>query len=87
MSLQQPQLRPTLVQQLAQPLKTIPEDQQNALLRRRALMYAEAIDEADEADALFRFGPKLRACLDSLGLDLPSLPGADVPGAPRSTAA
>lgn len=38
--------------------------------RRRALMYAEAIDDADEADAVLRFGPRLEACLAALGVDL-----------------
>ncbi|SEQ14031.1 hypothetical protein [Microlunatus flavus] len=38
--------------------------------RRRALMYAEAIDDADEADAVLRYGPRLRACLDTLGVAL-----------------
>lgn len=38
--------------------------------RRRALMYAEAIDDADEADAVLRYGPRLRACLAPFGVAL-----------------
>lgn len=43
-----------------------------AAARRLALMYAEAIDDADEGDVLLRFGPKLQACLRSLGLEPPA---------------
>lgn len=68
MSLQAALPRTTQVQQLVRTLENVAEDGQNVTVRRRAFMYAEAIDEGDEADALFRFGPKLRACLESLGL-------------------
>lgn len=64
--------RTTLVQQLAQLLAAVAETDQSAPLRRRAFMYAEAVDEADEDDALFRFGPRLRACVEPLGLTLAS---------------
>jgi hypothetical protein len=68
MSLQAALPRTTQVQQLVRTLEHVAEDDQNVAVRRRAFMYAEAIDEADETDALFRFGPKLRACLESLGM-------------------
>ena len=62
--------RTSLVQQLARALEGVREDDENVAARRRAFMYAEAIDEADEANAMLRFGPRLRACLAPLGLDL-----------------
>jgi hypothetical protein len=69
MSLQAVPPRTPLVEQLALALEGVEEDE-NVTARRRAFMYAEAIDEADEVNALFRFGPTLRACLAPLGLDL-----------------
>ena len=36
---------------------------------RVAVMYAEAIDDDDEGDGLFRFGPRLHTALETLGLD------------------
>jgi hypothetical protein len=71
MSLQAVQPRTSLVEQLARALEGVAEDE-NVLARRRAYMYAEAVDEADEADAMFRFGVRLRACLAPLGLELSS---------------
>ena len=35
---------------------------------RSAVMYAEAIDDDDEGDGLFRFGPRLHTALEALGL-------------------
>jgi hypothetical protein len=69
-SLQAFPTRTSLVQQLARALEGVAEDDETRVGRRRAFMYAEAIDEADEANAMFRFGPRLRACLAPLGLDL-----------------
>lgn len=62
----------TLVGEVSLALEAVGEDEGPARAARRlALMYAEAIDDADEADAVLRFGPKLRACLDTLGLKAP----------------
>lgn len=65
--------RSVLARQVAFALSNADAARRDPDLVRRALMYAEAIDDADEADALFRFGPKLRDCLDSLGIDVPFL--------------
>lgn len=35
---------------------------------RSAISYAAAIDDDDEGDGLFRFGPRLHAALEALGL-------------------
>jgi hypothetical protein len=87
MSLQAAPSRTTLVQQLAHALEHVATDDRDVVVRRRAFMYAEAMDEADEADALFRFAPKLRACLAVLGLELSSRAGIVVPGTTRTLAA
>lgn len=50
---------------VARVLETAHADQ---AARQQALMYAEAIDDADEPDAVLRFGPRLEACLESLGV-------------------
>ena len=59
--------RATVVERVALALESVPRDRQ-PLVQRRALMYAEAIDDGDEVDALFRFGPKLQTCLATLGV-------------------
>jgi hypothetical protein len=59
--------RATVVDQVVLALESVPRDRQ-PLVQRRALMYAEAIDDGDEIDALFRFGPRLHACLVTLGV-------------------
>jgi len=64
-------LRPaeaTMGHRVALALDTVPAHEGDAAVRRLAMLYAEAIDDADEEDSLFRFGPKLQATLDSLGL-------------------
>jgi len=80
MSLQAARPLTTLVQQLARSLADLTLDDRSIAVRR-AFMYAEAIDEADEDDAMFRFGPRLRACLEPLGLDLSSRSGISAPAA------
>ncbi|MGI3780403.1 MAG: hypothetical protein ACRYG2_06455 [Janthinobacterium lividum] len=75
MSLQAAPARMTMVQQLARALADVPGTDERSDVRRRAFMYAEAVDESDEADALFRFGPRLRACVEPLGLTLSSRAG------------
>lgn len=62
--------RASVVERVVLALESVPRDRQ-PLVQRRALMYAEAIDDGDEVDALFRFGPKLQTCLATLGV----LPG------------
>lgn len=57
-----------MAHRVATALDTVPANDGDAAVRRLAMAYAEAIDDADEVDALFRFGPKLQSCLDSLGL-------------------
>ena len=49
-------------------LGSVPERDEDAPLRRLAVMYAEAIDDPTEVDALYRYGPKLQAALSELGL-------------------
>lgn len=59
-------------------------------MRLLAMQYAEAIDDAGEDNALFRFGPKLQACLTELGLSpraRAALKGADKPAATSRLAA
>jgi hypothetical protein len=85
MSLQAARPRTTLVEQLGRSLEDLALDDRSIAVRR-AFMYAEAIDEADEDDAMFRFGPRLRACLEPLGLHLSSRSGISVP-TPASSAA
>ena len=65
--------RATVVERVVLALESAPRDRQ-ASMQRLALMYAEAIDDADEVDALFRFGPKLEMCLAALGVSLPGAP-------------
>lgn len=60
----------SVVERVVLALEHAPQGCEAAARRRRALMYAEAIDDADEADALFRFGPRLQTCLASLGVSL-----------------
>ena len=58
----------TMAYRVALALDTVPAHEGDAAVRRLAMAYAEAIDDDDEQDGLFRFGPKLQATLDSLGL-------------------
>lgn len=58
----------TMVQRVAAVLRSVPPASQDAGTASLALMYAEAIDDDDEGDGLFRFGPRLRVSLESLGL-------------------
>lgn len=70
MSVEASQGEPTVVQRVVLALASVPGER-GAFPERLALMYAEAIDDADEADALLRFGPKLATCLASLGVSFP----------------
>lgn len=60
----------TMAQRVAAALQTLPPVLQQDGAARLAAMYAEAIDDDDEGDGLFRFGPRLRAALESLDLGL-----------------
>ncbi len=58
----------TMAQRVAAVLQTVPPAWQHAGTVSLAAMYAEAIDDDDEGDGLFRFGAKLRVSLEALGL-------------------
>lgn len=60
----------TLVERVMLALESVPGERDTSV-QRRALMYAEAIDDADSDDVVLRFGPKLRTCLAMLGVTLP----------------
>jgi hypothetical protein len=51
-------------------LETVSPAARHSATARLAAMYAEAIDDNDEGDGLFRFGPGLRTSLETLGLAL-----------------
>lgn len=58
----------TMAQRVVAALQTMPPAWQHAGTVSLAVMYAEAIDDDDEGDGLFRFGPRLRTSLEALGL-------------------
>jgi hypothetical protein len=61
----------TVVERVVLALEGVPGEH-DASVQRRALMYAEAIDDADEDDVALRFGPKLQTCLALLGVTFPA---------------
>ena len=63
------QLRtPTMVDRVDAALETVVPALRASATARSAAMYAEAIDDDDEGDGLFRFGPRLHTALEALGL-------------------
>ena len=58
----------TMVDSVDAALETMLAGVRDSSTARRAVMYAEAIDDDDEGDGMFRYGPKLRVSLEALGL-------------------
>ena len=58
----------TMAGRVSAALETLPTEHRVGAVARRAVMYAQAIDDDDQGDALFRFGPKLHTALETLGL-------------------
>lgn len=61
-----PTSTPTMVERVDAALHALPRAARDSAPARRALMLAESVDD-DEGDGLFRFGPRLRTALQSLG--------------------
>jgi hypothetical protein len=59
---------PTMACHVAVALETLPPARRDRVAACRAAMYAEAIDDDDEGDGLFRFWARLRTALEALGL-------------------
>ncbi len=62
--------RETVLARVDDALRTVPPAARLSATGRLAVMYAEAIDDDDEGDGLFRFGSRLRTTLETLGLAL-----------------
>ena len=62
--------RPTILDCVDDALGTVAPTARHSAAGRLAVMYAEAIDDDDEGDGLFRFGARLRTALETLGLAL-----------------
>jgi len=58
----------TMVDRVDAALETAVPAVRASATARSAVMYAEAIDDDDEGDGLFRFGPRLHTALEALGL-------------------
>ena len=58
----------TMVAQVGIALDSVVPAVRVSATARVAMMYAEAIDDDDEGDGLFRFGPRLHTALETLGL-------------------
>ena len=63
-----PQRPVSMVAQVGVALETVVPAVRVSATARAAVMYAEAIDDDDEGDGLFRFGPRLHTALETLGL-------------------
>ena len=59
---------PTMVDRVGDALETVGPSVRVSTPARVAVMYAAAIDDDDEGDGLFRFGPRLHVALETLGL-------------------